>query len=156
MPTFTVHVPPGVADDGTRAERTVFVRDGFDRGAFLFGPLGLLRHGLWRATFLWAAAAAILLAVAAAFDLGGLPRLGLYLALAALAGLEASEERRRALGRAGFIPAGLLWGATREAAERAYFGGLRPLAEPAPAASGPRATRRRSVIGLFPPPRGRA
>ena len=156
MPTFTVHVPTGVADDRARAERTVFVRDGFDWGAFLFGPLGLLYRGLWRAALAWVAAAAVLLAVAAAFELGALPRLGLYLVLAVLAGLEAPEERRRALGRGGFVPAGLLCGASREAGERAYFEGLRALAPPVPAARGPRADGRRAVVGLFPPAKGRA
>lgn len=159
MPTFTVHVPPDIADDGVRAERTIFVRDGFDWGAFLFGPLGLLYHGLWRATLAWLAAAAVLFAVAVAFGLGGFPRLGLYLVLAVLTGLEASEARRRALGRGGFIPAGLMCGVTRDAGERAFFDALRPFVPPAPArpaGRGPQAARARAVIGLFPPAGGRA
>ena len=48
MSTFTVHVPPGIGEDAARADRTVFVREGFDWAAFWLGPLFLLYRGLWR------------------------------------------------------------------------------------------------------------
>jgi hypothetical protein len=155
MSTFTVHVPPGIADAAARAERTVFVRDGFDWPAFLLGPVALLYRGLWRATLAWALAAAALVALALVFGLAGPPRALLYLVLAALTGLEAAEARRRALGRAGFIPAALLCGVTREGGERAFFAGSAPLGVPLPARSGPPragAGERPRVLGLFPAP----
>ncbi len=156
MSTFTVHVPSGVAGDAARADATVFVREGFDGGAFLLGPLALLYRGLWLGTLAWAVAAAALLAVAALSGLGFWPRLALYLVLATLTGLEAAEERRRALGRAGFIPAALVAGPTRDAAERLFFGAAAPLLEPVPHRPAARAGGPRPVIGLFPASGGRA
>lgn len=162
MSTFTVHVPPGVSSDAARADRTVFVREGFDWASFLLGPLPLLCRGLWRASLAWAAAAAALFLVAVALDLSAAPRLLMYLVLALLTGLEAAEARRGALGRAGFVTAALVSGVTRDAGERLFFGG--PLAglagtgfagggspgadRPAPARGGA------GVIGLFPRPTG--
>ena len=108
MPTYTVHVPSGVDDAAARADATVFVREGFSWGAFLLGPLALLYRGLWLGTLVWAAAAAVLFAAAVLAGLGFLPRLLLYLVLATLAGLEAFDGRRAALGRAGFIGAALV------------------------------------------------
>ena len=159
MSTFTVHVPPGIADAADRAERTVFVREGFDWPAFLLGPLPLLQRGLWRAALAWALAALVLFALAGLLGLGILPRIALYLVLATLTGLEAAEARRRALARAGFIPAALLCGVTREAGERRFFATAAPLLEPLPHSSGPAAPLRprdRGIVGLFPRPNGRA
>ncbi len=160
MSTFTVHVPADLADDAARAERTVFVREGFDWAAFLFGPLSLLYRRLWRAAFAWAAAAIALFAVAAAFDLSGPPRLLIYLVLAVLTGLEAAEARRRALGRAGFLPAALVSDGSRDGAERRFFAETAPLLRPLPPRPGssPRdaVPRRLGVIGLFPMPGDRA
>ncbi len=153
MSTFTVHVPPGIADAAARAEDTVFVREGFDWPAFLFGPLALLYRGLWRAALAWAVAGAALFGLAVVFGLPALPRALLYLVVAILTGLEAAEARRRALGRAGFIPAALVCGVTREAGERLFFAGQVPLSAPLPARRGA-ASRgpdaRPGVIGLFP------
>ena len=163
MSTFTVHVPPEIAEETARADRTVFVREGFTWAAFLLGPLFLLYRGLWRASLAWLAAAAALFALAVACDLGALPRLLLYLVLAVLTGLEASEARRRALTRAGFIPAALLCGVTRETGERQFFSGPPPLSEPLPSrrdAATAAMLRPTGVIGSFPtarhlPGRGR-
>ena len=158
MSTFTVHVPSGIADDAARAERTVLVREGFDWPAFLLGPLPLIVRGLWRAALLWALAALALFALASAFGLGAVPRALIYLVLAVLTGLEAAEARRRALGRAGFIPAALVCGVTREAGERMFFGGTSALSEPLAPRPGTlvrRGAGRPGVIGLFPPPGGR-
>ncbi len=150
MPTYTVHVPSGVADDVARADETVLVREGFDWGAFLFGPLALLYRGLWLAALVWVVAGAALFAVASLTGLGFGSRLALSLVLAVLTGLEAADQRRRALGRAGFIPAALVSGATREAAERLFFGGAAPLQEPVLHRPAARAGGPRPVIGLFP------
>lgn len=157
MPTFTVHVPPGVDDDAARADRTVFVRDGFDWAAFLFGPLALLYRGLWRAALAWTLAAAALLGLAVGVGLADGARLALYLVLAILTGLEAGEARRRALARAGYIGAAVLAGVTREAGERSYFrsgpaSGAPGVLKPRPGV--PPDTGRPAVLGLFPMPGG--
>lgn len=156
MPTYTVHVPSGVADDAVRADDTVFVREGFSWGAFLLGPLALLYRGLWLATLAWAVAAAVLLAVAVLSGLGFGPRLLVYLVLATLAGLEAADARRASLGRAGFIPAALVSARSRGDAERLYFAGAAPMLEPVAHRPAPRAGGLRPVVGLFPSSGGRA
>ena len=156
MPTFTVHVPSGVANDAARADDTVFVREGFDWASFLLGPLALLHRGLWFATLAWAVTGAALFAAAELAGLGFWPRLLLYLVLAVLTGLEAADGRRTALGRAGFIPAALVAGATRGDAERRFFGGTAPLLEPVSHRPAARAGGPRPVIGLFPSAGGRA
>ncbi len=48
MLTFTVHEPPNPpADRIERADRLVFVKDGFSWMAALFAPLWMLVHRLW-------------------------------------------------------------------------------------------------------------
>ncbi len=153
MSTFTVHVPPDIAEDAARAERTIFVREGFEWAAFWLGPLFLLYRGLWRASLAWVVAALALFAVAVTFDLAAPSRLLLYLVLAALTGLEAAEARRRALSRAGFIPAALLCGVTRDGGEQRFFSGPAPLSEPMPvrpSSAGPALARPAGIIGSLP------
>ena len=157
MATFTVHVPPGVGDGAARADRTVFVREGFCLAAFLFGPVFLIYRGLWLATCAWVVAAAALGFLSHALDLPGLPGALLFLVLAVLTGLEAGEARRRSLGRRGYIAAAVLAGVTREAGEKLFFGRSGASMGPdIPGVSAPRrvppATGRPAVIGLFPMP----
>ena len=160
MPTYTVHVPSGLEDDVERAERTIFVREGFSLPAFVFGPLFLAYRGLWRATLVWFGAT---IAISGLTHVLALPipvTLLLFLVLAVLVGLEAGEARRQALGRRGYIGSALITGATRSTVERTFFvdssatgfgiaagrGGVsRPPSNPA--GTGPR-----HVIGLFPRP----
>ena len=48
MLTFTVHEPPNPpADRIERADKLVFVKDGFSWMAALFAPLWMLVHRLW-------------------------------------------------------------------------------------------------------------
>ena len=153
MSTFTVHVPPGIAEGTARADRTVFVREGFGWAAFFLGPLFLLYRGLWRASLVWVAAALALFAIAVAFDLSALSRLLLYGVLAVLTGLEVAEARRGALTRAGFIPAALLCGVTRDGGEQRFFSGPMPLTEPLPVRTGSaglQPARPAGIIGSFP------
>ena len=54
MTVYTVHEPPpreGQADADT--DRFVFVRDGFDFWAFLFGPLWMIWRRLWLVLLLY-------------------------------------------------------------------------------------------------------
>jgi len=158
MATFTVHVPPGVGDGAARADRTVFVREGFCLAAFLFGPVFLIYRRLWLATCALVIAAAALGFLSHALDLPGSAGALLFLVLAVLTGLEAGEARRRALGRRGYIAAAVLAGVTREGGEKLFFGRSATATRPdIPAASAPRrpippATGRPAVIGLFPMP----
>ncbi len=121
MAIFTVHVPNNRDDAFSRAERTVFVRDGFSVAAFLLGPLYLLR---FRA---WIAAAAWVLVVAGGAWLcraAGLPAgvdLGLLLLVALFTGVEASSLRRSALGARRYDLADVVEGSNWEEGERTFF-----------------------------------
>jgi hypothetical protein len=50
MSLFHVQAP-GTSPDAL--SRAIFVRDGFSKWAFLFGPLWLLYHRLWLALLVW-------------------------------------------------------------------------------------------------------
>ena len=160
MPIYTVHVPSGLADDVARAERTIFVREGFSLPAFVFGPVFLVYRRLWRATLVWCVAAAVFSGLTHVLALPTPVTLLLFLVMAVLVGLEASEARRQALGRRGYIGSALITGATRSTVERTFFAG-----SSAPGlgiAAGPRGVPRgpsnpagmgpRQIIGLFPQP----
>ena len=163
MPTFTVHVPSGIEDHVERAERTLFVREGFSLPAFVFGPLFLVYRRLWRAALAWLVAVIVVSVLTHVFALPIPVTLLLYLVLAVLVGLEANEARRQALGRRGYIGSALVTGSTRTMAERTFFSGssasgLGPAggraAGVALAPSNPAGTGPRPVIGLFPQPAG--
>ena len=154
MPIYTVHVPPHVDDEAARAERTAFVRDGFNGWAFLFGPLFLLRHRAWIALVAW-----ILLAAAGVWlvALLHLPRqvdVALLLLLQLFLGLESHTIRQASLRRRGFDFAAVVAGAGRDDGERAFFHNHRavdrgPVA-PSTAPVAPRGSSSRDVIGMFP------
>jgi hypothetical protein len=158
MATFTVHVPPGAGNGATRADRTVFVQEGFCLAAFVFGPVFLLYKRLLLATCAWVVAAAALAFLSHALDLSAFPRALLFLVLAMLTGLEAGEARRRSLGRRGYIAAAVLAGVTREAGEKLFFGrSAASTGSDVPGVFAPRrvvppGTGRPAVIGLFPMP----
>ena len=156
MATFTVYVPRSTTSPAARAERTIFVRDGFDWAAFLFGPLALLHRRLWLAAAAWLVVAAALVFVGRTLHLLPATEVALFLLLAALTGLETAALRQRSLDRRGFVAADLLSRRSREEAERAYFDAeahQKTSPSPAPAPSG--ATIRGldiggDVIGSFP------
>ena len=156
MATFTVHVPPGIADPVARAEKTAFVRDGFSFRAFLLGPVYLAYHRLWGATLVWLVAAALATGRARALARPAPAGGGLYLGGATLTGLEAGQARQAAYRRRGYVGAAVLAGVDRNGAERRFYdaeaaGRLPPLAPP-PRDALPRPE---PVIGLFPEPGGR-
>jgi hypothetical protein len=122
MQTFTVHEPPNPsADRVDRAERLVFVRDGFSWVAALFAPIWLLAHRLWWALlgFIIIAGGLQLLKLAAPFDQRWI---GLALfALNLLVGLEADTLRRWALDRRGWRVLGSVTGKSAAECERRFF-----------------------------------
>ena len=151
MAVYTVHVPEGVADHVRRADRTVFVREGFNSAAFVFGLLFLLWHRLWIALALWLLACCSIAALAWTLH----PPVGSLVALLALmhlfVGVEGNDLRRWRLERRRFSLADVVTGHRREDAERAFFF-RRPSEAPVPA---PPPTRRPAhdampaVIGMF-------
>lgn len=121
MAIFTVHVPNDRDDAFSRAERTVFVRDGFSLAAFLFGPLYLLRFRAWIPAAAWIAIVAVGFASCRAAHLPVGTGLCLLLLVALFTGLEASSLRRAALGARRYDWADVVEGANREEGERAFF-----------------------------------
>jgi Protein of unknown function (DUF2628) len=157
MAIYTIHLPP-LEDRDERLQRLETIRDGFQRGAFVFGAFWLV----WRR--LWISAALLLLLIAALWGAStqyGLPLLlplgGTFLLLLLL-GLEGSSLRRWRLKRRGWQEAAVIAAGSPDEAARRFLEAA--LAAPAaaaaatPAPSPPRVTPA-DVIGLFPEPGAR-
>lgn len=149
MLTFTVHEPPNPpADRVERAERLVFVKDGFTWGAALFAPLWMIVHRLW-----WPLLAYLVLSGLAGTLQGliGFDPDWLTLAaigVAALIGFEAGTLRRWTLDRQGWRTLGSVSGRSLAECERRFFEGWlpeQPLVAAPPARSQP--PRKWPVIG---------
>src|SRR5262249_39216639 len=145
MPVYTVHEPPRSSGDPlSHAMRFVFIRDGFSWGAFLFGPLWMLRHRMWLILTVYLGIAA---ALGLAVEWVG-PSMALWsltgLLLALFVGIEGTTLRRWTLDRRGWAGRGVVVGDDVEAAERRYFGAWiareesARVAVPATSASAPR------------------
>lgn len=122
MLTYTVHEPSDPpADRIDRAERLVFIKEGFTWSAAFFGPLWLLAHRLWWALLGWGVLALGLQAAQkAAFvseTTAGFVALGINLLL----GFEADSLRRWTLQRRGWRMLGTVSGRNAEECERRFF-----------------------------------
>ncbi len=115
MAIFTVHMK------NNETQNTVFIKDGFHWGAFVFGPLWLLSKKLWLAFFGFAALTILV-------SIGGV-KLGLHpVALSALSillsffiGSEAAGLLRSRLKRLKFDDAGVVQGQKIYDAECRFF-----------------------------------
>jgi Protein of unknown function (DUF2628) len=120
MKTYTVHEPPNApAGRLERAERLVFVKDGFSWMATLFTPVWLIVYRLW-----WPLVGyvALMVLLGALGNLVGTGWTGLVsLALNLLIGFEASVLRRWGLDRRGWRSVGSVSGRTAEECERRFF-----------------------------------
>lgn len=136
-----------------------FVPDRFSRAAFIFGPLWLLRHRVWRGAIGYAAILVLLTWALRWFELPPGVYAWVTLLLALFIGLEGQALRLAALERRGFRLTDVIVSPDAEHAEQVFFerwtGGTLPAA-PAPAAPAPRAPpthpapREPDVLGLFP------
>jgi hypothetical protein len=140
MTVFTVHEPPHPPLDRIdRAEKMVFLKDGFVWSAFLFGPLWLLANRLWLATLAYLGASGggylLLEAMGIADALFG----PLVLALNVIVGFEAHWLNSIKLEAKGWSTLGSVSGKNLTDCERRFFAGWlpkQPLVPPvAPAAS---------------------
>lgn len=142
---FTVHEPPsggGPASRLERAERLLFVRDGFSWRAALFSPFYLLIRGEWLALALYAIAALALVALLSLIGAKADWIAWSFVLLNVVVGFEASEIKRWSLGRAGWQEVGSVSGRGRDEAERRFFEAWMPtLAEAAPPHAGDNAGR---------------
>src|SRR5215813_2860282 len=122
MRTYTIHEHPNpVADRVDRAERLVFVKDGFSWAAALFAPLWLIMHRLWWPLVGYVAISAALEIAqkAGSFDQRWLGLAGLALQL--LIGFEADTLRRWGLERRGWRMVGTVTGVSAVDCERRFF-----------------------------------
>lgn len=160
MAVYAVLEPPA-RPDGQPADpdRVRFVRDGFSWGAFLFGPVWMIRHRLWLVLVCWllvtagfgVAHAALAVPAGGRFAVAGL--------VALLIGLESATLRRWTLLRRGWREAGIVIADDLEGAEQRYFA-RRAEAAPGPPSVGdpwtdapaPRLRPAGRVLGLFPLP----
>lgn len=127
MAEYTVYAPPNAAGDpAERAERLVFVKEGFRWWAALLPAVWLLVKGLWLEL-------AVCLGVIAAIT-WGLPKLGandeaagLVLLIAqVILGFEAATLEGAALERRGWREIGLIEGRNLAEAERRFLVGWLP------------------------------
>ena len=158
MTVYTVHIPPGVSDPTLRADRTVFLREGFSLGAFVFGWFFLVWHRLWMAAIVWLVLAGLI----AGFGYAVHAQAGFPLALLALmhlfVGVEGFDIRRWQLERHRFRMADVVTGSAREEAEYAFFHRQPEDAERTGTALPSRIVARDTtpaVIGMFPDENGR-
>ena len=109
MRVFTVHAR-GAGEATGPKPATRLVREGFSGWAFLFGPLWLLRHGLWLALLVY-----LIVATAIAYlpDVWGPSA---TLAMQVLFGLHARDIQRWTLRRRGFAMQGVVAGRDEEEA----------------------------------------
>lgn len=152
MAFYTVHVPKDAANPVRRADRTVFVREGFNPWALVFGGTFLLWHRLWIAALGWFVLTGAIIYGAWLLHPPAGAVLTLFLLLHVFLGVEGNDLRRGALERRRIQLVDVVSGAGRDEAEIVFF--HRQPDEPR-AASGPasrvvaRATTP-SVIGMFP------
>lgn len=120
MAVWTVFEHDKFADDGERAERAVFVRDGFACLAFVFGPLWLLTH---RMVVVLIGYIVVIGAanIAAAESLGDEASFFVSLILSIWFAFEATALRRWALARRGWRLVAVVEARRRIEAERRYY-----------------------------------
>ena len=153
MAIYAVHCPAGDGDAAT-FERAKFLKLGFCAAAFVFGPIWLLAHRLWRPLALWALSAALVGFALAEGVLSADAASWLYALSALYLGLEGRALQGAALARRGRPLADLVCAADSSTAERGFF--ERAFAAPPPPRGAPRAhaappsSAPPQVLGLFP------
>ena len=116
---YSVYQPASAGDSAI--ERAVFIRQGFDRMAFLLTPVWAVWRRLWLVLALWALWTACVGVLAAALQLNGAMAALIYLLGALVFGFEADRAREAALSRRGMLLQGLALGETASDAERTYL-----------------------------------
>ena len=122
MQSYTVHEPQNPpADRLKRAERFVFIREGFSWTAAIFAPLWMLVHRMW--LVLLAYVIGITALGAALTALGVTPQwISLVsFAIHAVLGFELGSLRRWTLERRGWQMLGAVTGRNRAECERRFF-----------------------------------
>lgn len=121
MALYTVHVPGDGRDPLARADRTVFVREGFNARAFAFGWLFLLWHGIWGALAVWLVLGGALAALWWFVHVSPGTIVSLVLLMHLFVGIEGNDLRRWSLGRRGFGFLDVVSGSRPDEAEYSFF-----------------------------------
>jgi Protein of unknown function (DUF2628) len=159
MKVYSVWEPPalgGTAAD--RAERFVFVHDGFSGSAFVFAPIWLLWHRLWFALIAYGCVVAALGFGLRAVGVSAAVRGSVWVLLHLLIGFEASSLWRASLRRRGWRDLDVVVADDLEAAERRFFSSWvlkandKGSVPPSPSPALPRMPQSTDVVGLFPKP----
>ena len=120
--SFTVHEapdPPAARDD--RAERLVFVKDGFSLLAALLPPVWMIANRLWLVLLCYVLIIAGLVALFGALGIADYWLGYASLALSILIGFEADSLIRWTLDRRAYRQIATVTGATAEECERRFF-----------------------------------
>lgn len=122
MRSYTVHEPPNSPPSRlARADRLVFVREGFSWTAALFSPIWMLVHRMWLVFIVYvigmAALGAALTALGVSPPMISLVSLAIHVAL----GFELGALRRWTLERKGWRMLGAVTGRNRTECERRFF-----------------------------------
>ena len=157
MAIYSVHIPGDAADPVKAAERANFLREGFSRPAFLFGPLWLLARGLWRPLGVWCLGA-FLVGLAISYGLlAGSAGSWLYFIAALFLGLEGKGFVGAAMERRGLQLVDVATGPDLAAAESGFFSrwlaglpAVTPTPPPAARPNAPIAEGHGPIIGMFP------
>jgi uncharacterized protein DUF2628 len=158
MAVYTVLEPPKLTGGPyERAERFVFIRDGFSWAAFLLTPLWLIYRRLWLGLIGYLV---VIAALQVGLRLAGVGSGGRVVAgalIALLIGFEAASLRRWTLTRRRWRELGTVVGDGLDDAERRFFdawiAGEATQPQAAQATATPHPFGHRSdVVGLFPEP----
>jgi hypothetical protein len=161
MPAYAVfEPPPSRRRRGEPVLRFVFMREGFNWRAFLFGPLWMIGRRLWLVLVMYTAIIAGLAFGLQRLEINWPASLSVYVLIELLVGLEATRFRRNALLRRGWNECGIVFADALELAERRFFdaraarqqAAAKPLNTPSAALGVMPASP--GVIGLFPEPGG--
>jgi len=159
MKVYSVWEPPtdrGTAGD--RAERFVFIHDGFSVSAFVFAPLWMLWHRLWLALIAYGCLAAALGFGLRSVGASAALRAAVWLLLHLLIGFEAATLWRSMLRGRGWRELDVVAADDLDAAERRFFSSWvlkssdKGRAPVSPSIALPRMPQSTDVIGLFPKP----
>ena len=122
MRVYTVHEPPNPpAGLLERAERLVFVREGFSWAAALFGPLWMLAHRMWLVLIGFVVLQFALEAALAVLRASPEWMMTAYIAVQVAVGFEAAGLRRWTLSRKGWRMVGSVTGDSALDCERRFI-----------------------------------
>ncbi len=118
---YTVHARPWAAAADSDA---VFVPEGYNWAAFVFGPIWALWHGMWKSAIMLVVVSALLSGMTVVLGMTSGAEVAVSMGFQAMVGLWANDWRRFVLGRRDFVERGVVSGRRLADAERHYFLGM--------------------------------